>query len=316
MNLLMVAPLCDSRGNVRYFIGAQVDVSGLVKECTGLESLKRLAGESGHENGADMDQTAGLHKGADQKKDEFQGLSEMLNMHELDIVRRWGGRMHKEYQEEAQENNGNGGNWSKPRVLIHDLSPDGKQDAQSIMLTSGKLSGVYENYLLVRPYPSLKILFASPSLRLPGMLQSSFMERIGGSPRVREELTQALADGRGVTAKVRWVSKQDVEGRNRWIHCTPLIGSNGAIGVWMVVLVEDENSTPTKKFRQAPPVDPRLGRPMTARDYSSSSRKDSDSLESFDVLSGVQGGIFGSTRLAQSGGANPRTDSPITSRAE
>ena len=42
MNLLMTAPLCDSRGKIRYFIGAQVDVSGLVKECTELESLQRL----------------------------------------------------------------------------------------------------------------------------------------------------------------------------------------------------------------------------------------------------------------------------------
>jgi hypothetical protein len=42
MNLLMMAPLRDSRGTIRYFIGAQVDVSGLAKECSDLESLKRL----------------------------------------------------------------------------------------------------------------------------------------------------------------------------------------------------------------------------------------------------------------------------------
>ena len=42
MNLLMMAPLCDSRGKIRYFIGAQVDVSGLVKESTELESFSRL----------------------------------------------------------------------------------------------------------------------------------------------------------------------------------------------------------------------------------------------------------------------------------
>jgi hypothetical protein len=308
MNLLMVAPLRDSRGNVRYFIGAQVDVSGLVKECTGLESLKRLAGEFGHENGVDVDQTTELRKEAAEKKGEFQELSEMLNMHELDIVRRWGGRMHKEYQEEVQENHGNGGNWCKPRVLIHDLSPDAGLDPQSVMRTSGKLSGIYENYLLVRPYPSLKILFASPSLRLPGMLQSSFMARIGGSSRVRDELTQALADGRGVTAKVRWVSKQDAEGRNRWIHCTPLIGGNGAIGVWMVVIVEDESSISPRKLRQAPPVDPRLGRPMTARNYSPSSRRESESLDAFDVLSGAQSGIFGSIRSARSVGLDHPPD--------
>lgn len=79
------------------------------------------------------------------------------------------------------------------------------------------------------------------------------MNRIGGSARVRDELTQALAEGRGVTAKVRWVSRPDDDGRNRWIHCTPLIGSNGQIGVWMLVVVDDERDD-LKRPRQAPPV--------------------------------------------------------------
>ena len=72
---------------------------------------------------------------------------------------------------------------------------------------------------------------------------------------MREELTAAMADGRGVTAKVRWIPKANEEGRNRWIHCTPLIGSNGAVGVWMVVIVDDEIAAPTsRKWRPAPPV--------------------------------------------------------------
>ena len=38
----MVAPLYDNRGQVRYFIGAQVDVSGLVEGGRGIESFERL----------------------------------------------------------------------------------------------------------------------------------------------------------------------------------------------------------------------------------------------------------------------------------
>lgn len=38
----MVAPLCDDKGNVRYFIGAQVDVSGLVDEGRGVESFRSM----------------------------------------------------------------------------------------------------------------------------------------------------------------------------------------------------------------------------------------------------------------------------------
>ena len=86
------------------------------------------------------------------------------------------------------------------------------------------------------------------------MLQSPFMNRIGSTERVREELVAALAEGRGVTAKVRWVSRPEDEGRNRWIHCTPLLGHNGSVGVWMVVLVDDDTSRTQRRFRQAPPV--------------------------------------------------------------
>ena len=41
MNLLMIAPLYDNRGIIRYFIGAQVDVSGLIEEGRGLDSFAR-----------------------------------------------------------------------------------------------------------------------------------------------------------------------------------------------------------------------------------------------------------------------------------
>lgn len=85
------------------------------------------------------------------------------------------------------------------------------------------------------------------------------MTKIGGSSRVRDELTSALAEGRGVTAKVRWISKADEEGRNRWIHCTPLLGSNSQIGVWMVVLIDDDQEI-SRKWKQAPPVGPHRGR--------------------------------------------------------
>ena len=94
--------------------------------------------------------------------------------------------------------------------------------------------------------------------------QSPFMNKIGGSSRVQDELTSALAEGRGVTAKVRWVSKAGEDGRNRWIHCTPLIGSNGQIGVWMVVLVDDDQGL-SRRWKQAPPVATHRG-----KDYGSS----------------------------------------------
>jgi hypothetical protein len=64
-----------------------------------------------------------------------------------------------------------------------------------------------------------------------------------------------MAEGRGVTAKVRWVSKANEEGRSRWIHCTPLLGISGQIGVWMVVIIdEQQEDVATRRWRQAPPI--------------------------------------------------------------
>lgn len=65
-----------------------------------------------------------------------------------------------------------------------------------------------------------------------------------------------------MTAKIRWLSRAVPnleetyeEGRPRWIHCTPLLGASGAVGVWMVVLIdEDRHVAPSRRFRQAPPI--------------------------------------------------------------
>ena len=95
------------------------------------------------------------------------------------------------------------------------------------------------------------------------------MDKIGGSSRVRNELSAALAEGRGVTAKVRWVAKADEDGRSRWIHCTPLLGSNSQIGVWMIVLVDDNNVAGGRRWKQAPPVAP-------ARNHVYESSRDDD----------------------------------------
>lgn len=200
MNLLMVAPLSDSRGKIRYFIGAQVDVSGLVGDCSDLESLRRLVIRT------DGPQTQLGEIEQEEQKDELQELSEMLNLQELETIRRWGGRMRKDTYEAPFTNFKNA---VQPRLHIE--SPDG------FLPGSGKLSGIYENYLLMvsscesgqvltwgllvfkrfirihsdrrssvsictdsfqRPFPSLRILFASPSLRVPGILQSPFMAKV------------------------------------------------------------------------------------------------------------------------------------------
>lgn len=321
MNLLMCAPLIDSTGTVRYFLGAQIDVSGLAKGCSGLESLRRLVDQSNEDqqrrllsqetqessvdgrprwdgvtNGASR---ARVPRSGETGEDEFRLLCEMLNGQELETARRYGGRMHRSQQEQVQHLESMS-NWHKRRVVIqdsensppatprqqqqhngtgpplydlggmsprtppttsvsptpstppHPLPPSSAPTAPTPLRAGPRVPTIYEHYLVVRPYPSLRILFASPSLRVPGILQSHLMSRVGGSRRVHEELIQALAMGQGVTAKVRWmpggggvggagggILPGRTEGRPRWIHCTPLIGSNGSVGVWVVVIVDE-----------------------------------------------------------------------------
>lgn len=404
MNLLMTTPLFDSRGQVRYYLGAQVDVSGLVKDCSGLESLRRLVdrdeedqfnGEIGEhrqrrDSGTNFDNIPGgvipvgtatttldaraAPNNDEVIKDEFRLLAEMFNRTELDTVRRFGGRMHRSQQEQIQHVEAvNAANWQKPRVVLHDSSPpisppisppvntgnpsQQQQQQQQGTLTATDANGnisvnaarprsplgahstsspqmsnhssrhnesankniprapaIFENYLVVRPYPSLRILFASRPMRVPGILQSHLMSRIGGSRRIHDELEQAFAAGQSVTAKIKWISGSDLrnanaaqqnnhgiygngnggnnsndqdsnasttslhngrgsaagnyplqhhgnssnkrhetvgmDGRPRWIHCTPLTSTAGTVGVWVVVIVDEENEATERAARR------------------------------------------------------------------
>lgn len=368
MNLLMCTPLFDSRGQIRYFLGAQIDVSGLAKDCSGLESLRKLVDQDEEErrqtqrdstsnsdtatrrdSGADLDEPSptavGTATTSSSAKDptrsldqsnEFRRLAEMLSRTELETVRRFGGRMHRSQQEQGQHLEAIGA-WHKPRMVLHDQSspssspPQGfgsrrgyevsdangninisvttpNPDSQNSPTSLGAVErppAIFENYLVVRPYPSLRILFASPTLRVPGILQSHFMSRIGGSRRIHEQLERAFAEGTCVTATVKWISGggglrnvastgtipdsasgasgstgstgtvmggngQEAigqEGRRRWIHCTPLLGANGHVGVWIVVIVDDDGELAESKRRRrelarhtAPPVAPPIDR--------------------------------------------------------
>ena len=146
MNMLMIAPLCDSRGKIRYFIGAQVDVSGLVKDCTDLESLQQLVvrEQAEHKNNND-----GNVDGQQDPKDDFQDLSEMLNMAELETVRKFGGRMHREYQEEDTDKPRNGAP-HMPRLLLQEPTADENQTFDHNSRQSGRLSGIYQNASISR----------------------------------------------------------------------------------------------------------------------------------------------------------------------
>ncbi|KAL8940984.1 MAG: hypothetical protein Q9216_002503 [Gyalolechia sp. 2 TL-2023] len=244
----MVVPLRDQNGKVRYYLGAQLDITELVVTCTGLESLRKLVtrqlGTLDHHGQDDvkpwMDQMA-----------EFQQLSETFTTQELQSLL----KSQERQQLDHQVNDGIR-TYQAQSAHFRNSSVDLDSSTQLQGFGSAPPLGFYQNYLLVRPHPSLRILFASPDLRVPGILQSPLMEQIGGSPRVRTDLYHALESGQKVTAKVQWLSKSFQDGRARWIHCTPLISANGLIGVWMVILVDDDEKLPAPTIPAQPEPQP------------------------------------------------------------
>ncbi|KAL8717649.1 MAG: hypothetical protein Q9225_005122 [Loekoesia sp. 1 TL-2023] len=242
----------DQNGKVRYYLGAQLDITELVNTCTGLESLRKLiARQSGDSNQNGQDDV----KPHVDLMAEFQQLSETFTTQELQTLL----KSQERQQLDDQVNHGMEG-YLAQSARVRNSSANLDSSIQLQGFGSAPPLGFYQNYLLVRPHPSLRILFASPDLRVPGILQSPLMGQIGGSARVRDDLYHALEAGQKVTAKVQWLSKSFQDGRARWIHCTPLISANGLIGVWMVILVDDDEEPPAPSvLAQSEPLPNKIG---------------------------------------------------------
>ena len=77
----MCVPLRDQSGKVRYYLGAQLDITSLVNDCTGLPSLNKIVER-------DNDHRSQVKKGDNPTEilpcDEFEQLSEAFNPQELD----------------------------------------------------------------------------------------------------------------------------------------------------------------------------------------------------------------------------------------
>jgi hypothetical protein len=143
MNLLMVAPLLDSRGKVRYFIGAQVDVSGLCKEATELDALQRLLGRNPDSVAAEAKEPDEQIPGDKDGSEEFQELSEMFNASEIDVVRRHGGRMHGDQVDPGDDSQSVS---QRPRLLLRETNDAYKTKVyRDLDMSNGKLEGIYQN---------------------------------------------------------------------------------------------------------------------------------------------------------------------------
>lgn len=80
MNLLLIAPLYDNKGVVRYFIGAQIDVNGLIEGGRGIDSFERLLAQ---DRGKARFGDSGASLGAQQA---LSKLSSYWDQDEVDII--------------------------------------------------------------------------------------------------------------------------------------------------------------------------------------------------------------------------------------
>ena len=77
----MCVPLRDQSGKVRYYLGAQLDITGLVNDCTGLTTLQKIVDRNDADPIHDMN---GDSAEESLQKDEFEQLSEAFNPQELE----------------------------------------------------------------------------------------------------------------------------------------------------------------------------------------------------------------------------------------
>ncbi|EKD16704.1 uncharacterized protein L3040_001445 [Drepanopeziza brunnea f. sp. 'multigermtubi'] len=275
VNLLMCSPLYDDKGIIRYFIGAQVDVTGLVIDGLGIESFRALL-----HNDEVQEMEASLEAASPHLQSKFspryqspktkeslqrlQELSTMFSQDESDVACK-NGRSCDDSNDGASirssvTNSVKARGQSKRVIGGDDIGPDGivlnfsHLHLKNPSPRHNNLPGVYKHYLLVRPYPSLQIIFASPSLRLPGLLRTHLFTKLGGSNQTISALEAAFRDGASATAKVLWLPKNASPGEQRgrgpaevkvrFIRCTPLLGNDDRVGVWMVILVPVDGESP------------------------------------------------------------------------
>lgn len=144
MNLLMLAHLRDMNGNVRYILGAQIDVSNLVPDSTDLDDA---ASQKNPQLGF-VGAAASFENVS--RKDEPQDASGMRDGQDRKSIQKWRART---LQEQAADDDRSIDNeFRRPRTLLRDVSCDSLFDSAPEGWVNSKLSGFYQN---VRPLQSV-----------------------------------------------------------------------------------------------------------------------------------------------------------------
>ena len=165
MNLLQCAPLCDSQGKIRYFIGAQIDVSGLIMDDARMESMKEIhtPGQSlpnGHSSDAnDKPQQHSLSNGhahtdslgsslhsssdntpkkAGEARNQLMEFAELLSPGELSMLQEHGGSL---FEPVVPRRDRPYMGHTKPRIMLM----QGITQSRERLNPKPNLPGVYDN---------------------------------------------------------------------------------------------------------------------------------------------------------------------------
>lgn len=279
INLLLIAPLHDDKGKVKYNIGAQVDVSGLVEGGRGLDDFERFL----YIRQMDKKQQSSKKTADSQRNkkalDKLKELSEMFDLEESAVVQESSSRASSMTRDEDTRSGSSARPTPTRRVFVDSDEEEGekddedsKQEQEAWSLgqsgSSGKLPGVYDTYMLIRPAPSLRIIFQSPKLqKLGNAVRSPFLAHVAAPGITLAGLRESFSTGTPVTAKIDFMAKagesrngtktdgdtkpkDGARGRTCWISATPLLGGDDKVGVWMVVMVEKAKERKSAKIAE------------------------------------------------------------------
>lgn len=282
MNLLMIAPLHDNKGNVKYHIGAQIDASGLVRGGKGLDAFERyLTNEQAKKTGNSRGRPSKSRQhesqesisNKDAKKKALNKLGELSDMFDLEESAVVAQRSRSDSRGGRSEDEESTSSVKARRRFAESSDSETDEDGESAKEkaawslaqtgSSGKLPGVYQSYLLMRPSPSMKIIFTSPGLKKMGnLVQSPFMSHVTAPLKTLKGMKESFVSGNPVTAKVLFSAEpsqpsdgkaiergqsHDLDeaparsGKACWISATPLLGADDQVGVWMVVFVDQRS---------------------------------------------------------------------------
>ncbi len=202
LNTVLLAPLHDDKGNVKYYLGAQVDASRLVESRQGIDGFERFLSQREVEANK-------VEKGDHRELilDRLQSLSMCFDLQENAVV-----------QDNSRRNlftaNVDANFTSRRRIQEEEPSDDeDESDGQDVKndvawklsaeASTGQLPGIYKSYILVRPFPSLRMVFLSPGARKFGKLrQHPFLSHVAAPASTLSCLKDSFQTSTPVNAKI------------------------------------------------------------------------------------------------------------------